>query len=122
MTDGAEYEEVPLRIGNLTLNSPLGIGTNKWGVSSKYNAENIASAYNTSLKLNCGFFNTAQFYNDGESEQCLGRLRTAAGKKGLIVSKFNALGAPANKLVRQLLGKITSLFAGAPRALLTRHA
>jgi len=97
------FVEPPLKCGTLTLPSPMGIGTNKWGVNpKKFSETDLAATYNASLEHGVSFFNTAQFYNSGESEEALGRLRTAAGGRGMICSKFNALFTAPEKLVESL--------------------
>jgi len=91
--------------GGIRLRSPVGVGTNKWGVdASKYDADSLSECYRAAIAGGMTLFNTAQLYNGGESEQCLGRLRAAEGPRpeGVIVSKFASLRCGPEGLVASL--------------------
>lgn len=97
------FIEPGLDVGVIHLTAPVGIGTNKWGVDpKKFDTNNLSESYTTALANNINFFNTAQLYNGGESEQCLGKFRATAGGKGLICSKFASLKSGPEKLVTSL--------------------
>jgi aryl-alcohol dehydrogenase-like predicted oxidoreductase len=92
--------ETPLRLGQTDLFiSPLGIGTWSWGdrmiwgygQKNGYTDEDIHAAFQSSLESGINFYDTAEVYGFGLSEEILGRLvreATRPGKKIVVASKF----------------------------------
>ncbi|MBN1430168.1 MAG: aldo/keto reductase [Anaerolineae bacterium] len=71
--------------------NPLGIGTWAWGarfVWGDYSIPDLQAAFDTSLAGRVTLFDTAEVYGLGRSETLLGTFLKAAGKKGIIATKF----------------------------------
>jgi len=66
--------------------SPLGAGTNRW--SKGENDEAIFQTYKTLLDAGVNFFDTAEIYNNGKSEQLLGSCHKSDPRHVVIASKF----------------------------------
>jgi len=90
-----DIKEEPIKLGPLTLPSPMGIGTWAWGDSSvwgynsydpSFNEKTIEEAFEFAANSNViNFWDTAEVYGRGKSEQILGNL----------IHKFKDLKTPA---------------------------
>ncbi len=74
--------------------SPLGIGTWAWGDAwvwgfgkGDYTAEDIRQAFDAALAAGVNFFDTAEVYGLGKSEQFLGRFACESGQPVVIATK-----------------------------------
>ena len=75
--------------------SPLGVGTWAWGDTffweygdGSYTDEDIRSAFATSLEAGLNFFDTAEGYGNGRSEEIVGRLALAREQSTVIATKY----------------------------------
>lgn len=75
--------------------SPLGIGTWAWGDtlvwgygSDSYTDEDIHAAFDTSVEAGINFFDTAEAYGRGRSEEIVGRLTLAREEPLVVATKF----------------------------------
>eukprot|EP00929_Paragymnodinium_shiwhaense_P086874 TRINITY_DN47264_c0_g2_i1.p1 TRINITY_DN47264_c0_g2~~TRINITY_DN47264_c0_g2_i1.p1 ORF type:complete len:352 (-),score=77.90 TRINITY_DN47264_c0_g2_i1:279-1334(-) len=105
METSSAVPSAPLQCGALAIENPLGVGTNSWGTDpQKFNEQDIRDAFVKSLDAGVTLFDTAQVYSNGDSEQCLGKLRTTVegGERAIIMSKFHAIGNGVDKLVPSL--------------------
>jgi len=59
-----------------------------WGYGGGYAAEEVRGAFDASLASGCNFFDTAEIYGSGRSEQLLGQFTRAAGRPVVIATKF----------------------------------
>jgi aryl-alcohol dehydrogenase-like predicted oxidoreductase len=72
----------------------LGVGTWQWGdqmlwgYGGTYNASDLNAAFDASLAKGITFFDTAEVYGSGRSEQLLGQFVKAAGKPVVIATKY----------------------------------
>jgi Predicted oxidoreductases (related to aryl-alcohol dehydrogenases) len=77
--------------------SPLGIGTWAWGdqlfwgYGKQYNDQDLQAAYQASIEAGITFFDTAEVYGLGRSEQLLGRFVREMGRSAVIATKFMPL-------------------------------
>lgn len=97
----------PLRCGTITLQQPMGVGTNKWGTSNKHSQLDIGQALEASLEAGITLLDTAQGYPT--SEDCIGNLRKSIpnGEQAVIVSKFNSVQYKPAQLVPSLKTALT---------------
>lgn len=65
----------------------LGVGTNRWGGGSVDQA-GLDAAYSAALDAGTGFFDTAEVYTSGRSEQSLGQAARRDGRPAILASKF----------------------------------
>lgn len=78
---------------------PLGLGAWAWGDSvfwgyDKKNDGELKEVFDYALEKNLAFFDTAELYGLGRSEELLGKFRDEAGSRGdevIVASKFAAL-------------------------------
>lgn len=74
--------------------APIGMGTWAWGdnlfwsYGSDYGEEDLRAAYDASLEAGVTFFDTAEVYGSGRSEQLLGRFAAANPDEHVVASKF----------------------------------
>jgi aryl-alcohol dehydrogenase-like predicted oxidoreductase len=66
--------------------SRIGIGTNRWAKGS--NDEEVYKVYKTLLDKGLNFFDTAEIYTGGKSEQLLGDCIKRYGRPSVIASKY----------------------------------
>ncbi|MCL7401554.1 MAG: aldo/keto reductase [Thaumarchaeota archaeon] len=75
--------------------SAIGIGTWQWGskiwgYSKTYSVDDLIEAFNKALELGLNFFDTAEIYGNGKSEEILGRcLRNVKREEVVIATKFS---------------------------------
>ena len=75
-------------------NIEIGVGAWAWGdrffwnYGGSYNDEDIKAAFQASLDAGVYFFDTAEVYGQGRSEQILGTLLKTTGESVLIATKF----------------------------------
>jgi aryl-alcohol dehydrogenase-like predicted oxidoreductase len=88
------FERVALGAAGIQI-SPLGIGAWAWGDTwfwqygkGGYSDADIEAAYQASLAYGINFFDTAEVYGLGRSEQLLGQYARRAGWPVVIASKF----------------------------------
>jgi aryl-alcohol dehydrogenase-like predicted oxidoreductase len=73
---------------------PLGIGTWSWGdymfwgYGKGYLESDVQAAFNTCMQAGVNFFDTAEVYGLGRSEEMLGRFLKADGRPALVATKF----------------------------------
>jgi aryl-alcohol dehydrogenase-like predicted oxidoreductase len=67
--------------------SPLGIGTNRWGVT-RLADPGLQPTFEAALAEGINFFDTAEIYGLGGSEGTLGQFLPSAGPKAVIATKF----------------------------------
>jgi len=78
----------PRRLGEAGLEvSALGVGTNRWGAPGVPEPE-LAETMGASLDARVSFFDTAEVYTAGRSEQLLGRCSREDGRPMVLASKF----------------------------------
>lgn len=87
-----------LTIGRTSLQvAPLGVGTwqwgdaRYWGYGGAYARTEVAAAYQASRQAGIDFFDTAEIYGSGMSEQNLGELVRAEAEQVVIATKFAPL-------------------------------
>ncbi|MBF2098667.1 MAG: aldo/keto reductase [Gloeomargaritaceae cyanobacterium C42_A2020_066] len=87
-----------MRLGQTDLHvSPLGIGTWAWGdrlfwsYGQGYGEPELAAAYRASIEGGITFFDTAEVYGLGLSEQLLGRFYRDLGRPAVLATKFMPL-------------------------------
>lgn len=74
--------------------APIGMGTWAWGdtlfwsYGSDYGEDDLRAAYDASLEAGVTFFDTAEVYGSGRSEQLLGRFAAANPDEHVVASKF----------------------------------
>jgi len=90
-----KHEEKPVPLGKSDVRViPLGLGTWTWdstgqyGNGRDYKEENLRAAFQTSLKSGINFFDTAEFYGNGEVERLLGRFIKESHASVVTASKF----------------------------------
>ena len=72
----------------------IGVGAWSWGdrffwnYGGSYNDEDIETAFQASLDAGVNFFDTAEVYGQGRSEQILGKLLKTTGKSVFVATKF----------------------------------
>jgi len=75
-------------------NIEIGVGAWAWGdrffwnYGGSYNDEDIEAAFQACLDAGVNFFDTAEVYGQGRSEQILGKLLKTTGKPVFIATKF----------------------------------
>jgi aryl-alcohol dehydrogenase-like predicted oxidoreductase len=67
--------------------SPLGVGTNSWGVNRKADP-GLQSTFDAALNMGINFFDTAEMYGFGGSERTLGQFLPTAGQTAIVATKF----------------------------------
>jgi aryl-alcohol dehydrogenase-like predicted oxidoreductase len=78
----------PRRLGASGLEaSALGVGTNRWGEPDSTKSELLA-VLRTSVDAGVAFFDTAEVYSFGRSEEMLGRCCEEDGRPVVVASKF----------------------------------
>lgn len=93
MTDRQQIETTPLGSTDLRI-TPLGIGAWAWGdrmfwgFGRDYGESDVEAAFQTSLEAGINFFDTAEVYGRGRSEELLGQFVRASGQSVLVASKF----------------------------------
>jgi aryl-alcohol dehydrogenase-like predicted oxidoreductase len=70
--------------------TPIGLGTNKWGVPSK-DKEEIFQTFRTALDLGIDFIDTAEIYTGGRSERLIGEFTHRDTRRTVICTKFAPL-------------------------------
>lgn len=74
--------------------APIGMGTWAWGdtlfwsYGRDYGEEDLRAAYDASLEAGVTFFDTAEVYGSGRSEQLLGRFAAGNPDEHVVASKF----------------------------------
>lgn len=92
MTGDQPFARLPLTGSGLTI-SPMGIGAWSWGDSfvwgyqHGYGETDIGEAFATAVQCGIDFFDTAESYGRGRSEQLLGDFARAAPQPVVIASK-----------------------------------
>ena len=88
------FDRVPLGATGIQI-SPMGIGTWAWGNTwfwqygkGGYSDADLNTAYQASLAHGITFFDTAEMYGRGRSEQLLGQFARKAGWPVVITTKF----------------------------------
>lgn len=112
----------PLTCGTITLQHPIGVGTNKWGTDpKKFSQTDISQAFEESLSAGITLLNTAQLYPT--SEDCIGNLRKSVpnGERAVIVSKFASLSAGPDKLISSLKESLAKCGVDALDGFLIHH-
>lgn len=91
---GQTVERIPLGRTSLRV-SPLGVGTWAWGDTlfweygdGSYSDDDIQAAFDASLEAGLNFFDTAEAYGSGRSEEILGRLALAREEPLHVATKF----------------------------------
>jgi aryl-alcohol dehydrogenase-like predicted oxidoreductase len=89
-----EEERIPLGSSELYV-SPLGIGTWAWGDrlywgygQGEYSDADLEAAFQASRAAGINFFDTAEIYGRGRSEQLLGRFLRESGDDVVVATKF----------------------------------
>jgi len=94
------FEEKPVTLGKsaVTINVPLGIGTWSWGSKSwgfnsydkSFNESTLEESFFQAVQNNLNFFDTAEAYSSGQSEQFLGtflkKLRESENPKPVVIA------------------------------------
>jgi aryl-alcohol dehydrogenase-like predicted oxidoreductase len=91
-----QAEEERIRLGSSDLYvSPLGIGTWAWGDRlywgygrGEYSDADLEAAFQASRAAGINFFDTAEIYGRGRSEQLLGRFLRGGGDDVVVATKF----------------------------------
>ncbi|HCV43774.1 MAG TPA: 2,5-didehydrogluconate reductase [Bacteroidetes bacterium] len=90
-----KFEEKPVRLGNSPVSiMPLGFGTWAWdstgqyGTGRDYKEEDLRAAFQTSLKSDINFFDTAESYGNGEVELLLGKFLKESKANVVVATKF----------------------------------
>ncbi len=74
--------------------NPLGIGTWQWGdrifwgYSRSYSDVDLRAAFDATLAAGISFFDTAELYGGGRSEQLLGEFIRSSGQSASVATKF----------------------------------
>ncbi len=93
MSNRQPTESVTLGTSDLRI-SPLGIGTWAWGdrlfwgFGRGYDEADVQAAFQTSLAAGINFFDTAEIYGRGRSEQLLGQFIRESGQSVVVATKF----------------------------------
>jgi aryl-alcohol dehydrogenase-like predicted oxidoreductase len=94
----------PRRLGRSGLTVPaIGVGTNQWGAHGK-DPEQIFAAFQTSLDDGMSFFDSAEVYQSGRSEQLLGDFARRDARPLVLASKFAPI--PTRFIARSLIGAL----------------
>lgn len=90
-----KQQPATVRLGSTDLAiTPLGIGTWAWGdrlfwgFGSDYGEDDVGQAFQVSLDAGINFFDTAEIYGFGRSEQLLGQFVGAADEPVMVATKF----------------------------------
>ncbi len=92
----ADEKLVPLGKSNVNV-TPLAFGTWTWDSSGQfgpgrdYQEEDLRSAFQTSLRNGINFYDTAEYYGNGQVETLLGKFIAESKAKIVIASKFPPL-------------------------------
>ncbi|MEN2974691.1 MAG: aldo/keto reductase, partial [Candidatus Caldarchaeales archaeon] len=95
--------------------SSIGIGTWQWGsriwgYSKTYNDQDLIEAFNKALELGINFFDTAEVYGGGKSEEILGRcLKNVKREDVIIATKFSPTRMTERGIRRALEGSLRRL-------------
>jgi len=93
MPKQAFSERIPLGTTDIRI-PPLGVGTWQWGdrllwgFGRNYGEDDVRAAFNGSLEAGIDFFDTAEMYGFGRSEELLGKQVRAASKPVITATKF----------------------------------
>ena len=93
MPKQAFSERIPLGTTDIRI-PPLGVGTWQWGdrilwgFGRNYGEDDVRAAFNGSLEVGIDFFDTAEMYGFGRSEELLGKQVRAASKPVITATKF----------------------------------
>lgn len=88
MTDKISLNEFSLK------NIEIGVGAWSWGdrffwnYGGSYSDSDISAAFNAALEAGINFFDTAEVYGQGRSEQILGQLAKTTDRKIFIATKY----------------------------------
>lgn len=88
-----QYNNIQLGNSDIII-KPLGIGTWAWGSSiiweygKDYKETDLFDAFQLAIDKNIKFFDTAEFYGNGNSEKLLGNFRNTVDSTVFIASKF----------------------------------
>lgn len=90
--------ETPFKLGPLEIAAPMGIGTWSWGDSRiwgysdsnpNFNKETITEAYDYATQCGLDFWDTAEIYGKGKSEEILGSIiKKFPDRKAVVATKF----------------------------------
>ena len=87
---GAHSQSYPDRVTELgstgVMVSRIGVGTNRWTIGE--NDESVFQAYRSLLDKGINFFDTAEIYTGGRSEQLLGACHRRDNRPVVIASKY----------------------------------
>lgn len=102
------------KLGKTSVEVPaIGVGTMIWLPKNDEEKEKYYETYKTCLDNGINFFDTAEIYGNGKSEELLGEFQKRDGRKIIISSKF---APPSN--MNPLTQKRKSVNAHSPQALL----
>lgn len=93
MHDDTFTQPVPLGATDIKI-SPLGLGAWSWGDSffwgygNAYGEADVRDAFEVSASKGVSFFDTAEAYGRGRSEEILGRLVRSNGRQAVVATKF----------------------------------
>lgn len=95
--------------------SAIGIGTWQWGskiwgYSKTYNEDDLHESFSKALELGLNFFDTAEVYGNGKSEEILGRcLRKVKREEVVIATKFSPTRFTENGIKKALENSLKRL-------------
>jgi len=95
--------------------SAIGIGTWQWGskiwgYSKTYNEDDLLESFSKALELGLNFFDTAEVYGNGKSEEILGRcLRKVKREEVVIATKFSPTRFTENGIKKALENSLKRL-------------
>ena len=99
MTDQTQIERIPLGKTDVRI-TPLGTGTwtwgdrmpwsdrMSWGYTQTSSVSDLQAAFDASVKGGVDFFDTAEVYGNGSSEQFLGQFIRESGRQVVVSTKF----------------------------------
>ena len=93
MNDQTQIERVPLGMTDIQI-TPLGTGTWSWGdrmywgYGRTHTASDLRPAFDASVEAGVNFFDTAEIYGGGRSEQFLGQFIRESGRQVVVSTKF----------------------------------
>lgn len=99
MSDGGQEPIYRIALGATDVKvDPIGIGTWQWGDrftwgygSGAYTDADLRAAFDTALAAGITFFDTAEIYGGGRSEQLLGQFTRESGRPIVVATKFAPL-------------------------------